>query len=83
VRPFYEGKPLLEDLALDLSVRTLGEGFVVQNNIAPEIRVDVLLHVGRHAGASRSWPATFAPWTGASTSRSCAATSSWSPTSTT
>ena len=46
VRPFYEGKPLLEDLALDLSVRTVGEGFVVQNNIAPEIRVDILLHVG-------------------------------------
>ena len=46
VRPFYEGKPLLEDLSLDLNVRTLGEGFVVQNNIAPEIRVDILLHVG-------------------------------------
>jgi hypothetical protein len=46
VRPFYEGKPLLEDLALDLSVRTVGEGFIVSNNIAPEIRVDILLHVG-------------------------------------
>ena len=46
VRPFYEGKPLLEELALDLSVRTVGEGFVVQNNIAPEIHVDILLHVG-------------------------------------
>jgi hypothetical protein len=46
VRPFYEGKPLLEDLALDLSVRTVGEGFIVANNIAPEIRVDILLHVG-------------------------------------
>ena len=46
VRPFYEGKPLLEDLELDLGVRTVGEGFVVQNNIAPEIHVDVLLHVG-------------------------------------
>ncbi len=46
VRPFYEGKPLLEELALDLSVRTVGEGFIVQNNIAPEIRVDILLHVG-------------------------------------
>ena len=46
VRPFYEGKPLLEELSLDLSVRTVGEGFVVQNNIAPEIRVDILLHVG-------------------------------------
>jgi hypothetical protein len=46
VRPFYDGKRLLEGLALDLSVRTVGEGFVVQNNIAPEIHVDVLLHVG-------------------------------------
>ncbi len=46
VRPFYEGRPLLEGLALDLGVRTVGEGFVVQNNIAPEIHVDVLLNVG-------------------------------------
>jgi len=46
VRPFWEGKPLLEELALDLSVRTVGEGFIVANNIAPEIRVDILLHVG-------------------------------------
>jgi hypothetical protein len=46
VRPFYEGKPLLENLALNLTVRTVGEGFVVQNNIAPEIHVDILIHVG-------------------------------------
>jgi autotransporter translocation and assembly factor TamB len=46
VRPFYEGHELLEGLALDLGVRTVGEGFVVQNNIAPEIHVDVLLNVG-------------------------------------
>ena len=46
VRPFYDGKRLLEGLRLDLSVRTVGEGFVVQNNIAPEIHVDILLHVG-------------------------------------
>jgi TamB, inner membrane protein subunit of TAM complex len=46
VRPFYEGKPLLEDLALDLTVRTVGDAFVVQNNIAPEIHIDVALHVG-------------------------------------
>lgn len=46
VRPFYEGKPLLENLALDLNVRTLGDAFVVQNNIAPEIHIDVALHVG-------------------------------------
>jgi hypothetical protein len=46
VRPFYDGKPLLEGLGLDLSIRTVGEGFVVQNNIAPEIHLDILLHVG-------------------------------------
>jgi len=46
VRPFYEGKPLLENLALDLTVRTVGDAFVVQNNIAPEIHIDVALHVG-------------------------------------
>ncbi len=46
VRPFYEGKPLLEDLSLDLNVRTLGDAFVVQNNIAPEIHIDIALHVG-------------------------------------
>jgi hypothetical protein len=46
VRPFYDGKPLLEQLRLDLSVRTVGDGFVVQNNIAPEIHADVILHVG-------------------------------------
>ncbi len=27
-------------------MRTVGDGFVVQNNIAPEIHVDVILHVG-------------------------------------
>ena len=46
VRPFYYGKPLLENLALDLNVRTLGDAFVVQNNIAPEIHIDVALRVG-------------------------------------
>ncbi len=46
VRPFYYGKPLLEDLPLDLTVRTVGDAFVVQNNIAPEIHIDVALHVG-------------------------------------
>jgi translocation-and-assembly-module (TAM) inner membrane subunit TamB-like protein len=51
VRPFYDGKPLLEGLALDLNVRTVGEGFVVQNNLAPEIHVDILLHVGGTLGA--------------------------------
>jgi hypothetical protein len=46
VRPFYTGKPLLEDLPLDLTVRTVGDAFVVQNNIAPEIHIDIALHVG-------------------------------------
>jgi hypothetical protein len=46
VRPFYEGNAKLEGLGLDLTVRTVGEGFVVQNNIAPEIHVDIALHVG-------------------------------------
>jgi hypothetical protein len=46
VRPFYDGRPLLEGLKLDLSVRTVGDGFVVQNNIAPEIHADIILHVG-------------------------------------
>jgi autotransporter translocation and assembly factor TamB len=53
VRPFYEGKPLLEQLGLDLSVRTVGEGFIVHNNIAPEIRIDILLHVGGTLSAPR------------------------------
>ena len=82
VRPFYDGKPLLENLALDLSVRTVGEGFVVQNNLAPEIHVDILLHVGGTLSRP-SWRATSARPTAASTSRSCAATSIWCPTSTT
>jgi hypothetical protein len=46
VLPFYDGKPLLEHLRLDLSVRTVGDGFVVQNNLAPEIHADIILHVG-------------------------------------
>jgi autotransporter translocation and assembly factor TamB len=46
LHPFYEGKPLLAELALDLTVRTVGDAFVVQNNIAPEIHIDVALHVG-------------------------------------
>ncbi|MEO7668579.1 MAG: translocation/assembly module TamB domain-containing protein [Polyangia bacterium] len=53
VRPFYEGKPLLENLNLDLTVRTVGDAFVVQNNIAPEIHIDVALHVGGTLSAPR------------------------------
>jgi autotransporter translocation and assembly factor TamB len=39
VRPFYEGKPLLENLALHLRVRTVGDSFMVQNNLAPELHM--------------------------------------------
>ncbi len=45
-RPFYENKPLLENLALDLRVRTIGDSFVVQNNLAPEMHMILDLHVG-------------------------------------
>jgi autotransporter translocation and assembly factor TamB len=38
-RPFYYGKPLLEDLALNLRVRTVGDSFTVQNNLAPELHM--------------------------------------------
>jgi hypothetical protein len=46
VRAFYDGKPLLENLELDLRVRTIGDSFMVQNNLAPEIHVifDLLVH---------------------------------------
>jgi hypothetical protein len=39
VAPFYEGKPLLENLALNLRVRTVGDSFTVQNNLAPELHM--------------------------------------------
>ena len=45
-RPFWEGQPLLEDLVLDMRVRTMGDGFIVQNNLAPEIYMQVDLQVG-------------------------------------
>jgi autotransporter translocation and assembly factor TamB len=44
-RPFYEGKPLLADLDLDLRVRTVGDSFVIQNNLATEIHVVMDLRV--------------------------------------
>jgi hypothetical protein len=44
-RPFYEGNQLLADLGLDLRVRTVGDSFIVQNNLAPEIHVIVDLRV--------------------------------------
>jgi hypothetical protein len=44
--PVWEGQPLLENLALDLRVRTEGDGFVVQNNLAPEIHIRIDLGVG-------------------------------------
>jgi hypothetical protein len=45
-RPIWEGQPMLRDLALRLRVRTEGEGFVVQNNLAPEIHVLIDLGIG-------------------------------------
>ena len=45
-RPVWEGQPLLEHLALALRVRTEGDGFVVQNNLAPEIHVIIDLGIG-------------------------------------
>jgi autotransporter translocation and assembly factor TamB len=44
-RPFYEGNPVLADLGLDLRVRTVGDSFLVQNNLAPEIHVLMDLRV--------------------------------------
>ncbi len=45
-RPFWEGQPLLANLALALRVRTDGDGFVVQNNLATEIIIDIDLGIG-------------------------------------
>jgi len=45
-RPAWEGEPLLKNLALNLRVRTEGEGFVVQNNLAPEIHALIDLGIG-------------------------------------
>ncbi|HEY0707233.1 MAG TPA: translocation/assembly module TamB domain-containing protein, partial [Polyangia bacterium] len=39
VEPFYAGKPWLEGLGLRLRVRTLGDTFLVQNNLVPELHV--------------------------------------------
>ena len=44
--PIWEDQPLLENLALALRVRTEGDGFVVQNNLAPEIHVIIDLGIG-------------------------------------
>ncbi|HEY0712983.1 MAG TPA: translocation/assembly module TamB domain-containing protein, partial [Polyangia bacterium] len=37
--PFYAGKPWLANLALRLRVRTLGDTFLVQNNLVPELHL--------------------------------------------
>jgi hypothetical protein len=44
--PVWEGQPLLENLELALRVRTEGDGFVVQNNLAPEIHITIDLGIG-------------------------------------
>lgn len=43
-RSLWEGRPLLENLALDLRVRTIGDSFIIQNNIAPEIHIVIDLY---------------------------------------
>lgn len=45
--------PLLDDMRLDLRVRTIGDTFLIQNNVAPEIYAVVDLHVGGTAGDPR------------------------------
>jgi hypothetical protein len=45
-----ESNPLIEDMRLDLRVRTIGDTFLIQNNVAPEIYALVDLHVGGTAG---------------------------------
>ncbi|MDX2022187.1 MAG: translocation/assembly module TamB domain-containing protein [Deltaproteobacteria bacterium] len=42
--------PLIDDMRLDLRVRTVGDTFLVQNNLAPEMYALVDLHVGGTAG---------------------------------
>ena len=45
-KPFWRGEPMLENLALNLRVRTEGDGFIVQNNLAPEIHIAIDLGIG-------------------------------------
>jgi autotransporter translocation and assembly factor TamB len=45
-RPFWQGEPLLQDLTLALRVRTEGNGFVVHNNLAPEIYIVIDIGIG-------------------------------------
>lgn len=40
-----EEQPLVDNLKLNLRVRTVGDSFIVQNNLAPEIRLDVDLAI--------------------------------------
>lgn len=40
-----EEQPLVDNLQLNLRVRTVGDSFIVQNNLAPEIRLDVDLAI--------------------------------------
>jgi hypothetical protein len=44
-RPFYAENDVLANLGLDLRVRTVGDSFIVQNNLAPEIHVIMDLRV--------------------------------------
>jgi hypothetical protein len=44
-RPAWKDQPLLDNLVLGLRVRTEGDGFVVQNNLAPEIHIIIDLGI--------------------------------------
>jgi hypothetical protein len=65
VEPFYAGNPLLEHLGLKLRLRTLGDTFVVRNNLVPQLNVafDLLvqgtLSQPRIAGEVRPTEGTF------------------------
>ena len=83
VAPFYEGKPLLENLAPGPAGAHRGRQ--LHGAEQPGARA---AHDLRSAGAaarcpSRASPATCGPPTGGSASSGCAASSPWSPTSTT
>jgi hypothetical protein len=65
VEPFWAGNPLLEHLGMKLRLRTLGDTFVVRNNLVPQMNVsfDLLvqgtLSQPRIAGEVRPTEGTF------------------------
>ncbi len=75
VAPFYEGKPLLENLALNLRVRTRGRQLHGAEQPGARAAHDLRPAGARDAGPSRASPATSAPPTAVSASSACAASS--------